>query len=301
MTNASRHPRPHRTFGPQHDVRLLVLLAALVLAVPAGAQRITNGIVSPHSGVDTLTLLGRDFGTQPGTIYVFVAGRPTALELLGDWSDTALVAQLPALSPGTYRVLVQPPDRVPAMLDLTLGASVPVANFSPAPETGQSGCWNNFGKRVFCDGTGQDGDLRSGVKPPSPRFVDRHDGTILDRLTGIVWLRDWECLGRQEWEPGLMLVRQLGDGQCGLSGGYEPGDFSLPNVKQMASLVDYTSIVGLPEDYPFVFSPGDAWTSTSLDADPTQAWSFGATTPDLRFLKPKIKPQGNFLPAVYVR
>lgn len=37
---------------------------------------------------------------------------------------------------------------------------------------------------------GDDGDLQSGIPWPDPRFTDNGDGTITDRLTGLMWLKD---------------------------------------------------------------------------------------------------------------
>ena len=43
--------------------------------------------------------------------------------------------------------------------------------------------------------SGDDGELQRGVIWPSPRFMDWGDGTVTDNLTGLMWLKDCECLG----------------------------------------------------------------------------------------------------------
>ena len=42
--------------------------------------------------------------------------------------------------------------------------------------------------------TGDDGDLEAGVAWPIPRFKDNNDGTILDTLTGLIWLKNANCI-----------------------------------------------------------------------------------------------------------
>jgi hypothetical protein len=38
--------------------------------------------------------------------------------------------------------------------------------------------------------TGDDGDHEQGVAWPNPRFNDRGNGTVVDNLTGLTWLKD---------------------------------------------------------------------------------------------------------------
>ncbi len=37
---------------------------------------------------------------------------------------------------------------------------------------------------------------------PDPSFTDRGDGTVKDNLTGLIWLKDANCLANKH---GLML------------------------------------------------------------------------------------------------
>src|SRR3990170_3043537 len=64
------------------------------------------------------------------------------------------------------------------------------------PKTGQKKCYNPSGMEMDCKGTGQDGEIQSGVAWPEPRFTNP-DGSspisgpvVLDRLTGLLWTRD---------------------------------------------------------------------------------------------------------------
>ncbi|MGB8579455.1 MAG: hypothetical protein WCD47_01425 [Candidatus Sulfotelmatobacter sp.] len=68
-------------------------------------------------------------------------------------------------------------------------ASLTGANFS---------AYNGSNARVNLASTGQtvsyasgdDGALKKGVAWPGPRFADNQDGTVMDNLTGLVWMQD---------------------------------------------------------------------------------------------------------------
>ena len=61
-------------------------------------------------------------------------------------------------------------------------------------QTGQKACYDENGNVVPCAGTGQDGDTKAGVPWPNPRFTNNGDGTMTDNLTGLMWLRDANCM-----------------------------------------------------------------------------------------------------------
>jgi hypothetical protein len=118
--------------------------------------------------------------------------------------------------------------------------------------TGQTSCYDAAGLAVACTGTGQDGDLLAGAAWPEPRFEDLGDGTVLDTLTGLVWLADANCIaseypeadadgtagdGAVTWEHALAFVRDINVGtypECGAG----HADWRLPNVTELESLVD---------------------------------------------------------------
>lgn len=123
----------------------------------------------------------------------------------------------------------------------------------PAPplKTGQTGCWNSLGKPVDCAGTGQDGELQAGISAV-PRFTDNGNGSVTDNATGLIWLKDAGCLGDRKWDSAVETVAQLAAGKCGLVDGSVPGDWRIPNYRELQSLVDYgTEWLAIAEDYPF--------------------------------------------------
>jgi hypothetical protein len=142
------------------------------------------------------------------------------------------------------------PTAGPAATGHTLTEVYDRAKTSSRPaKTGQTICYDTSGTVISCSGTGQDGNWRKGVEWPSPRFEDNGDGTVTDNLTGLIWLEHANCYdlydgggdGIREWGSALTVCNNVGDGatyDCGLSDGSSAGDWRLPNVKELYSLLD---------------------------------------------------------------
>lgn len=134
---------------------------------------------------------------------------------------------------------------------------------------------------------GDDGDLRAGVAWPSPRFTDHGDGTVTDELTGLVWLREANCLateyaevdadGKVDWQGALDFVADVN------AGAYEDcaagrSDWRLPNRRELRSLTDHGTTTGdaLPVGHPFtnvyLDSGSGYWSSTTYLPRPSWAW-----------------------------
>src|SRR5919108_25633 len=148
---------------------------------------------------------------------------------------------------------------------------------SPAPVevTGQTECGDpETGELIPCEGTGEDGDLQAGVKWPKPRFTVNNNGTVTDNLTGLIWMQNANCFNRQRWSTALEAANNLADGQCGLKDGSKPGDWRLPNINELQSLINYgITSPALPRNHPFEnVQLLDYWSSTTFVADPIQAW-----------------------------
>lgn len=150
------------------------------------------------------------------------------------------------------------------------------------PRTGQGEagtCWDAAGTSVPCAGTGQDGEKRKGVALPSPRFTDVGNGTVTDNLTGLIWLKNANCWSTgRDWPTGVSLANNLASGQCGLSDGSTAGQWRMPNIKELESLVDITQTnPALPAGHPFVNVAADNcgllyWSSTSDAANSSYAY-----------------------------
>jgi len=140
----------------------------------------------------------------------------------------------------------------------------PISSIAPVPMTGQA--------QSYDFGHVDDGGLRNGVAWPSPRFADNGDGTVTDHLTGLVWLKDGDCLGTAFWETSLQIVSEFNRGkECGCEeyGAGSHTDWRLPNVRELFSLIDFSRWSSypdpmLPAQHPFVDVRRDVyWTSTS--------------------------------------
>ena len=133
----------------------------------------------------------------------------------------------------------------------------PLDGPAPVPKTGQS---------TYFVG-GDDGDLERGVTWPVPRFTDNVDGTVSDNLTGLMWLKNANCIntnypefdtheipgdGLVTWQNALDFVEGINDGMYPDCEGNPPyNDWRLPNIKELQSLLDYGQYPALPTGHPF--------------------------------------------------
>ncbi len=134
------------------------------------------------------------------------------------------------------------------------------------PKTGQTTCYDENGNVIDCANTGQDGDIQSGVDWPEPRFVDNGDGTVTDHLTGLVWLKNAGCVGGMPWENAVAFCNNLASGTCGLTDGSAAGDWRLPNVVELESLINAES------------SNSATWLNGQGFANVQSSWYWSATT-----------------------
>jgi hypothetical protein len=123
------------------------------------------------------------------------------------------------------------------------------------PATGQSTSY----------ASGDDGAKKKGVAWPATRFTDNLNGTITDHLTGLIWLQDASCFGPSLYATAIADANQLASGACGLTDGSKAGDWRMPNVIELESLMDVSeSNPALTAGNPFTHvSEGIYWTSTS--------------------------------------
>jgi uncharacterized protein DUF1566 len=169
-------------------------------------------------------------------------------------------------------------------LNKIFGDQKSMGSATRVPKTGQTECWDTNGDAINCTGTGQDGEYQLGVLPavtPSEenpytvygwtgiRFTDNLDGTVTDNLTGLIWLKNANCL-EGSWTEALSACSNLASGTCGLRDGSAAGDWRLPNINELRSLIDPTrSSPALPVGYPFTGLQGNGfyWSSTTLVSD----------------------------------
>jgi hypothetical protein len=88
---------------------------------------------------------------------------------------------------------------------------------------------------------GDDGAIKAGVVWPTPRFINNMDGTITDNLTGLMWLKDANCLGFKSWQYGAFhIIDSLNSSpeswNC-QEYTAEYTDWRLPNINELESLI----------------------------------------------------------------
>ncbi len=111
----------------------------------------------------------------------------------------------------------------------------PVSSSIGVPKTGQEVSYAG----------GDDGDIKAGIEWPSPRFTDNGDGTVTDNLTGLMWLKDGGCMGRNSWNNALNVVSDFNINSVkyncvGYTANYT--DWRLPNVRELESLLNYGEV-----------------------------------------------------------
>jgi uncharacterized protein DUF1566 len=122
---------------------------------------------------------------------------------------------------------------------------------------------------------------------------------VRDNLTGLIWLQLANCFSSRNWTTAVSTANSLVSGQCGLADGSVEGDWRLPNVKEMFSVLNF-GFPGLKlsntegtgqwvEGDPFSdVRSSEYWTSTSLEGS-SETYAFSVDTGSGRVeIAPKI-------------
>jgi hypothetical protein len=146
-------------------------------------------------------------------------------------------------------------------------------------KTGQTACYDAAGSGINCTATGQDGELQKGIAWPTPRFSDNGDGTVTDNLTGLIWLQNANRFELRTWADALSDCNSLADDGSALTDGSVAGDWRLPNVKELQSLIDFGKYnPALPAGHPFITVQSSNYWSSTTDAHYTPyAWDLSMT------------------------
>lgn len=227
----------------------------------------------------------------PGTLYTYTI---TAVGANGERSGSSTIALITPQSADTIASLQRQIVQLEEEVD-TLESQINNGIRSPVPQTGQQ----------ISMMPGDDGDYQAGIAWPDPRFTinvnieddlnlnsvcdsnETCNGTVTDNLTGLVWLQNANCFGGRGWSSAIDDANGLADDgtfNCGLNDNSQLGDWRLPNVKEIQSLLDYGHsfpTLLLPTDHPFIdvqvggitSLPSSYWTSTSIGANSNGAYS----------------------------
>jgi len=105
-------------------------------------------------------------------------------------------------------------------------------NKSTLFQTGQRICFDEDGVVIDCHGTGQDGEIQSGVTFRN-RFTETKQ-TICDNATGLEWLRNANVTrDAVDWNSAFAFVSEM-NGKME----YGHNDWRVPNIIELESLTD---------------------------------------------------------------
>ena len=212
------------------------------------------------------------------------------------WHQVQDQTSYESLCQGTRQCSV--PEGVYIVINHTTGErfeNIPVTTTSAHPEAGvdpdpDSGATPTISPapvaatgQTISYGFGDDGDYQSGASVQGVRYQDNGDGTFTDTLTGIIWLGIRDCFVERDWFGSLEHANTLSANSdlCpALNDGSEAGDWRLPNVKELFSLVDIsadTALFGnrIPFSGTFNVIPFNSyWSSSSFKPVPeTTGWA----------------------------
>ncbi|MEN8216053.1 MAG: DUF1566 domain-containing protein [Pseudomonadota bacterium] len=110
------------------------------------------------------------------------------------------------------------------------------------------------------------------------------DGTVIDNQTGLIWLKNMDCFGQQNWKKAMQSVANIAHGQCGLQDGSKPGMWHLPTIDELEVMLDkrykrpaLSNAAGTAH-----WKEGDAfsrvrmkryWSSSPITSRPGSVWS----------------------------
>jgi hypothetical protein len=98
---------------------------------------------------------------------------------------------------------------IPGLILIFCNINVAISGTINLPQTGQTTCYNSAGESRDCDGTGEDGELRTGMAWPVPRFVVSGD-CVTDQLTGLMWAKNADLPGgTRTWQDALNYVASI--------------------------------------------------------------------------------------------
>jgi hypothetical protein len=124
------------------------------------------------------------------------------------------------------------------------------------------------------------------------RYEDNNNGTVSDCRTGLIWLKNANCLVyNQTWDNAQIWAKGLAEGDCDLTDGSSPGDWRLPTKTEFMAMVQSAKKQGFGSlSTPLVLTDETGtnqwtqshlfinviasyyWTSTADSSNAAQAW-----------------------------
>jgi hypothetical protein len=108
------------------------------------------------------------------------------------------------------------------------------------------------------------------------RFFDNNTGTIYDRQTNLVWLKNPMAINPTSWLSASQLCSRLKHGDYLLNDHSYLGEWRLPSIHEFMTIIDYNMQEPALHEYfcncvppPL---PGVYWTSNRLISFPNRSW-----------------------------
>jgi hypothetical protein len=122
----------------------------------------------------------------------------------------------------------------------------------------------------------------SATRPDPPcfdntnRYVDCGNGTVTDTVTGLIWLKQADCIGQLDYAAANNAAALLASGQCGLNDNSAAGDWRLPAIQEWKATVGGCGNPALTNDAGTgCFSDGTGSSFTGVASD--LYWSSSAS------------------------
>ncbi|MCK5524877.1 MAG: HEAT repeat domain-containing protein [Thiomargarita sp.] len=72
----------------------------------------------------------------------------------------------------------------------------------------------------------------------SNHYTDNGNGTVTNNKTGLIWLKNANCFGKQNWKMAMRSAAKLAHGQCGLRDGSKAEMWRLPTKEEWKAMID---------------------------------------------------------------
>lgn len=76
------------------------------------------------------------------------------------------------------------------------------------------------------------------------RYVDCGNGTVMDVVTTLLWLKNADCFGEQDYAAANVAAARLADGACGLTDGSIAGEWRLPTKAEWEATIARAVVLG---------------------------------------------------------
>jgi hypothetical protein len=103
------------------------------------------------------------------------------------------------------------------------------------------------------------------------RFINKGNGTMLDSVSKLIWLKDANCFGQQVWDVAMTKSSALASGQCELSDSSVVGDWHLPTIYELRIIREAGYETNLLNTIGFSNVQERYWSSTLVNSSPPGA------------------------------